>query len=32
MSGRVLHVTPLSHFSRKFRIVLQELGLACDLA
>jgi glutathione S-transferase len=28
--GRVLYLTPLSHFSRKVRIVLRELGLACD--
>ena len=29
-TGRVLYLTPLSHFSRKVRIVLRELGLACD--
>jgi glutathione S-transferase len=27
---RVLYLTPLSHFSRKVRIVLRELGLACE--
>jgi len=26
----VLYLTPLSHFSRKVRIVLRELGLACE--
>jgi glutathione S-transferase len=29
-TGRVLYLTPLSHFSRKVRIVLRELDLACD--
>jgi glutathione S-transferase len=29
---RILHLTPQSHFSRKVRIVLQELGLPCELA
>jgi len=29
-AGRVLYLTPLSHFSRKVRIVLQEIGLACE--
>lgn len=29
-TGRVLYLTPLSHFSRKVRIVLRELGLACE--
>src|SRR5262245_14544310 len=29
-TGRVLYLTPLSHFSRKVRIVLRELGLDCE--
>jgi glutathione S-transferase len=29
-TGRVLYLTPLSHFSRKVRIVMRELDLACD--
>lgn len=29
-AGRVLYLTPLSHFSRKVRIVLRELDLAYD--
>jgi glutathione S-transferase len=29
-TGRVLYLTPLSHFSRKVRIVLREIGLACE--
>jgi glutathione S-transferase len=28
--NRVLYVTPLSHFSRKVRIVVRELGLECE--
>ena len=27
----ILYLTPLSHFSRKVRIVMEELGLACEL-
>jgi len=29
-TDRVLYLTPLSHFSRKVRIVLRELDLVCD--
>src|SRR5262245_24148274 len=29
-TGRVLYLTPLSHFSRKVRIVLRELDLSYD--
>ena len=28
--GRVLYLTPLSHFSRKVRIVLREIDLVCE--
>lgn len=28
--SRILYLTPLSHFSRKVRIVLRELGVACQ--
>lgn len=30
VTARVLYLTPLSHFSRKVRIVLREIGLACE--
>ena len=32
MNARVPWVTPLSHVSRKARMVLLDLGLACEFA